>query len=118
MEADQFDLSDLISAAQTALRILEERQSVDTVIRSPRVTIKDKVTHIRNKLNSEGSATFSSLLGEDYTRVEVVVTFLALLELVRRYRIRAVQDANFSDIRIEPTEEWDDSEISDIDFEG
>ncbi len=46
--------------------------------------------------------------GEDYTRVEVVVTFLALLELVRRFRITAVQDDTFEDIRIVPTEDWDE----------
>jgi segregation and condensation protein A len=118
LEEDQFTLQDLIAAAQTALRVLEERQSVNTVIAKPRVTIREKITQIREKLNTEGSASFSSLLGADYTRVEVVVTFLALLELVRRYRIRAVQDNNFSEIRIEPTEEWDDAEILDIDFEG
>ncbi len=118
LEEDQFTLQDLIAAAQTALRVLEERQSVNTVIAKPRVTIKEKISQIKLRLNTEGSASFSSLLGEDYTRVEVVVTFLALLELVRRYRIRAVQDNNFSEIRIEPTEEWDDAEILDIDFEG
>jgi len=118
LEEDQFTLQDLIAAAQIALRVLEERQSVNTVITKPRVTIREKISQIRHRLNTEGSASFSSLLGEDYTRVEVVVTFLALLELVRRYRIRAVQDNNFSDIRIEPTEEWDDAEILDIDFEG
>lgn len=118
LEEDQFTLQDLIAAAQTALRVLEERQSVNTVIAKPRVTIKEKISQIRQRLKTEGSASFSSLLGEDYTRVEVVVTFLALLELVRRYRIRAVQDNNFSEIRIEPTEEWDDAEILDIDFEG
>jgi segregation and condensation protein A len=110
LEDGQFDLDDLMRAARTALRILEEKQSVDTVIRKPRVTMQDMMRHIRQKLNTEGSATFSGLLGEDYTRVEVVVTFLALLELVRRFRIKAVQDDNFDDIRIVPSDDWDKDE--------
>ncbi|MBN2045185.1 MAG: segregation/condensation protein A [Anaerolineales bacterium] len=117
LEDGHFDLEDLMRAARTALRILEEKQSVDTVIRKPRVTMQDIITNIRRKLSTEGSATFSSLLGDDYTRVEVVVTFLALLELVRRFQIKAVQDGTFDDIRIVPTEDWDESEEIEIDLE-
>jgi len=117
LEEDQFSLNDLIKAAQTAMRILEEKQSVNTVIRKPRITIQDKIAQIRQKLSLNGSATFSDLLGEDYTRVEIVVTFLALLELVRRFRITAVQDDIFQDIRIVPTEDWDEDEEIDIDME-
>lgn len=117
LEEDQFSLEDLITAAQNALRILDERKSVNTVIRKPRVTIQEKISHIREKISADGSASFTSLLGEDYTRVEVVVTFLALLELVRRYRIRAVQTENFTDIQIEPAEEWDESEEFNVEFE-
>ena len=117
LEDDQFSLQDLVKAAQTALKMLEERESVNTVIRKPKVTIREMITHIRSKLNTEGSATFSSLLGDDYTRVEVVVTFLALLELVRRFRIKAVQDDTFKDIRIERSEDWDENEALDIELE-
>ena len=113
---DQFSIQDLINAAQEAMRILEEKESVDTIVRAPKVTIKEKIQFIRKTINEEGSASFRQLLGEKYTRVEVVVTFLALLELVRRYRITAVQDDIFSDIRIEPAEYWDDAEDIVIDF--
>ena len=110
LEEGHFDLEDLMRAARTALRILEEKQSVDIVIRKPRITMQDMMAHIQQTINTNGSATFTSLLGEDYTRVEVVVAFLALLELVRRFRIKAAQDENFDDIRIVPTEEWDEDE--------
>jgi len=116
LEENQYSIQDLIAAAQTALKVLEERESVDTVVRPPKITIKEKIQHIRKTLNAEGSASFRMLLGEKYTRVDVVVTFLALLELVRRFRIRAVQDKIFSDIRIEPAEDWDQNEDGDIEF--
>lgn len=108
LEENQFTIQDLIKAAQEAMRLLEEKESVDTVVSAPKVTIKEKIQHIRNTLNTSGSASFRGLLGKEYTRVDVVVTFLALLELVRRFRIKAVQDETFSDIRIEPAEGWDD----------
>ncbi len=116
MADDSYSLQDLINAARQAMRVLEEKESVDTVVRPPRITIQEKITEIRRKLKTSGKASFNTLLGEGYTRVEVVVTFIALLELVRRFRIRAVQDTTFSDILIETTEDWDDMEEFDIDF--
>jgi len=113
---DQFSLQDLINAARHALRVLEEKETVDTVVRPPRITIQEKISEIRTKLRNAGASSFNSLLGEAYSRVEVVVTFLALLELVRRFHIRAVQDSTFSDILIESIEEWDDSEEIEIEF--
>lgn len=116
LQEDRYSLQDLMNAARHALRMLEEKESVDTVVRPPKITIKEKITEIRRKLKSAGNVSFTNLLGEGYTRVEVVVTFLALLELVRRYRIRAVQDNTFSDILIESLEAWDDNEDFDLDF--
>ena len=116
LEEDQYTLQDLINAAREALRVLEEKESVDTVVRPPKITIQEKITEIRRKLKLSRHASFNALLGEGYTRVEVVVTFLALLELVRRFRIRAVQDNTFSEIMIETTEEWDELDDFDIDF--
>jgi chromatin segregation and condensation protein Rec8/ScpA/Scc1 (kleisin family) len=49
--------------------------------------------------------------------MEVVVTFLALLELVKRYRVSAMQEGLFSDIQIAKLEEWKDDEELEIEFE-
>jgi len=113
---DKYSLQDLIKAARDALRVLEEKESVDTVVRPPKITIQEKITEIRRKLKLSRQASFNTLLGENFTRIEVVVTFLALLELVRRFRIRAVQDTTFSEIMIETTEDWDEVDDFDIDF--
>jgi segregation and condensation protein A len=116
LDEDQYTLQDLIQAAQEAMRLLDEKESIDTVVLAPKVTIREKINHIRHTLNTTGSVSFQRLLGDEYTRVDVVVTFLALLELVKRFRIRAVQDETFSDIRIEPTEDWDETEEFDLEF--
>ena len=57
------------------------------------------------------------MLGDKPTRLEVVVTFLALLELVKRYRVSASQDKLFSDIQITRLEEWGTDEDLEIEFE-
>jgi segregation and condensation protein A len=46
------------------------------------------------------SLRFSDLFGAMASRVEVVVTFLALLELIRLQQVRALQRSLFEDIEI------------------
>ena len=87
------------------------------VITAPRITIREKIALIAERLGMDRIATFNSLLGEKPTRLEVVVTFLALLELVKRYRVSARQDLLFSDIQIEKVEEWGSTEDLEIEFE-
>ena len=43
---------------------------------------------------------FSELFGEIASRVEIVVTFLALLELIRLKQVRATQADPFDEIEI------------------
>ena len=62
-------------------------------------------------------AHFRELLGENPTRIEIVVTFLALLELVKRYRVAAKQEGLFTDIEIERMPDWNPDEEIEIEFE-
>jgi len=62
-------------------------------------------------------SSFRGLLNQGASRLEIVVTFLALLELVKRYRIQARQEGLFSDIEIDRTEAWEEDEEIDIEFE-
>ncbi|NOH03494.1 MAG: segregation/condensation protein A [Chloroflexi bacterium] len=61
--------------------------------------------------------TFSGLVTDKATRVEIVVTFLALLELIKRYRVTAKQEQLFGDIEFERSEDWKDDEEIEIEFE-
>ena len=81
------------------------------------MTIREKIELISKKLGTAEHAHFKELLGENPTRIEVVVTFLALLELVKRYRVEAKQESLFSDIEIERTDDWNLDEEIEIEFE-
>lgn len=63
-------------------------------------TIEDKMQYIKNNVNRETEIIFYSLFDEDYTRAEVVTTFLALLELIKLKIIIVAQKDVFSDIFI------------------
>src|SRR5450759_2950045 len=74
-------LADLMAAAQDIFAEEAEKQALGTVISAPRITIREKIALIAERLGKNRIATFNGLLGQKPTRLEVVVTFLALLEL-------------------------------------
>jgi len=76
-------------------------QTTDSTALLPhRVTIEQKIEQIVACLTTSPSLTFRSLLTDVTSRVEVIVTMLALLELVRRRQVSVHQDQLFGEILI------------------
>jgi len=117
LDLSNITLADLMAAAEDVFMEEAEKQALGTIIAAPRITVREKITLIAARLGQSRNATFSGLLGHKPTRLEVVVTFLALLELVKRYRVSARQEMLFSDIQIEKLEEWGTDEDLEIEFE-
>jgi segregation and condensation protein A len=57
------------------------------------------------------------LINHENSRLDVVVTFLALLELIKRHLVRVSQDGLFGDISLEVSEAWDDLDELETEFE-
>ena len=110
-------IMDLIEAAREVYAQESEKQALGTVISAPKVTIREKIELISMKLGAAEHAHFRELLGENPSRIEIVVTFLALLELVKRYRVAARQEGLFADIEIERMDDWNPEEEIEIEFE-
>jgi len=110
-------LDDFIAAAEEVFTREVEVKALGTVITAPKVTIREKINVISKKMGETTHAHFKELLGENPTRIEVVVTFLALLELVKRYRVEAKQSGLFAEIEIERMAEWNTDEELEIEFE-
>lgn len=117
LDLSEITLTDLLEAAQTTFLQEKEKQSLGTVISAPRVTIRQRIAYISEALSRNKNSSFKTLVGPESTRLEVVVTFLALLELIKRYRVSAQQDALFGDINIERSEDWDLEEDFELEFE-
>ena len=81
------------------------------------MTIREKIDLIAKVMKEVEHSTFRSLLEPGASRLEIVVTFLAMLELVKRYHIQAHQEGLFDDIEINRMDEWKDDEEIDIEFE-
>ncbi len=117
LDMSDITLADLVAAAETIFSREREKVELGTVIRAPRVTIREKVYHITRLLGERERMTFRSMIDGAKSRLEVVVTFLALLELVKRYRVAAQQDALFSDIKIEAMGAFNEDEEFELEFE-
>jgi segregation and condensation protein A len=107
----------LIEAAQSALARAADKEPLGSVIAAPIVTIREKISLISRTLRQLQRASFRGLIGDAATRLEVVVTFLALLELIKRYRVQVRQDSLFSDIEIDKLEDWSEGEEIELEFE-
>jgi segregation and condensation protein A len=99
-------LFDLIAAFQKILSKASEREEL-TEIFEERFTVSDKIQAIRERLESQERIVFSSLFPEGSSRTEIVVTFLALLELIRMRQARVVQGDSFTEIEIHRSLETD-----------
>ena len=64
------------------------------------IPVEVRIREILDVLNSRSSVTFSELFKAEAGRKALVVTFLALLELIRLKQVRVAQPANFGEIHI------------------
>jgi len=117
LDLSNLTLADLLAAAKSAFEQEQEKQSLGTVITAPKITIREKIALIAERLGHTPHTKFGDLVGQSPTRLEVVVTFLALLELVKRYRVAARQDTLFGEIEIDRADEWDQNEELELEFE-
>lgn len=88
-----------------------ERQSISTVVERPKVTIKDKINQISNLFQSSDQLSFREILGDQFDRLDVVISFLAILELIKGNFVKVVQDGIFTDIQILREKEVDDMKV-------
>jgi segregation and condensation protein A len=117
LDLSHITLGQLVTAAEEAFAKEKSKRPLATVISAPRVTIREKIELITKVMKEMEHASFSSLVRGSTSRLEIVVTFLAMLELIKRYRVQAHQEGLFSEIELERLEEWVEDEEIDIEFE-
>ncbi len=91
-------LFDLLGAYREALKRLMPPPPVE--VRTQPKTLEQRVVEVLRDLQDGLWKPFQGLLGEIRTREELVLTFLALLELVRTGRVSLVQGEAFGEIRV------------------
>lgn len=91
-------LFELIDAFQKILERLPGDHKVD--LTDETVSIKDRMTQLVDILEKTGSASFDALFTGNARKAEIIVTFLAILELAKLCLIRITQDVQSGIIKI------------------
>lgn len=117
LDLSNLTLERLVAAAEEAFAKERNKKPLGSIIAAPRVTIREKIDLIVKTMKEVEKASFRSLLNQGASRLEIVVTFLAMLELVKRYRLNAHQEGLFGEIEIDRMEEWNEEEEIEIEFE-
>ncbi len=92
---------DLVAAVSAILKRFQERDQSRDVF-ADKWSVSEKIEYLRTEITSRPRIRFSELFQNATSRMEVVVTFLAMLELTRLKVLICTQADPFSEIEIGP----------------
>lgn len=93
-------IEDLLAAVRQILIMTPPAPLVNGTVSPITVTISGQIDLIERETAHGRSASFLQLLERATSRLEIIVTLLALLEMVKQLRVRIHQDGPFGDIII------------------
>ncbi len=91
---------DLINAVNVVLQRIAQKEASSREIFEDKWTVSEKIETIMKLIGERAQLKFSELFAEATSRTEVVVTFLALLELIRLKQIVCAQPETFGEIEL------------------
>ncbi|HKI71252.1 MAG TPA: segregation/condensation protein A [Verrucomicrobiae bacterium] len=95
----EVSLFDLINAVSNVLKRFQQREGGRDIFED-KWTVSEKIELLRQAVAAWPALRFSELFEQSTSRTEVVVTFLALLELIRLKHVVVSQPTPFSEIEI------------------
>ncbi len=99
-DSPKVGLYDLLEAFKKILdKTSEEPTHTITVLR---ITIEQRINHILSFLDNNKKVCFTDLFMDSPKRMVMIVTFIAILELIKLNRIKVLQRKNFSEIWVYP----------------
>lgn len=101
------DLYDLLTAFQEVIARANEMPREE--LKGVRFSVPEKMDYVLERVRGESQVSFFSLFAEDAPKGEIIVTFLALLELLRQHRVIVYQNASFHEITVLASKEEPDS---------
>jgi segregation and condensation protein A len=91
-------LFELIDAFQKILERIPDGHRIE--LTADEISVKDKISQIVEILEARASVTFLELFSDNPDKHEVIITFLAILEMVKLTLIRIIQNVKTGIIRI------------------
>jgi len=109
----------LATAFQRLLELQAKEEANSGILIPPaRVRVSERIAGIVELLRSHSNIYLSDVLENERSRIVIIVTFLAVLELWKRERIRVSQTTLFDPILLERGERWsEDEQVSEEELE-
>ena len=96
---DDVSLTDLMDAINNLLKRKELEKPIETKITKKELSVTERVNKIRSILKCKKEVNFDELF-DVQTKEEVIVSFLSILEMVKKNEITLTQDKNFNAIKV------------------
>lgn len=103
LPSSDLTLATIQSSVAGLLARMEKEVPLPEVRIRPLISIEAMMDTLRERVERAFSLSFAAFTGERAEKVEVIVSFLALLELVKQGSVEAVQHAHGSDIQLAHT---------------
>ncbi len=100
LDLGDISLADLVEAVRHALDVRPPIPSVSEVVAPFTITVAEKMALIEERLERHRRVSFNRLLAHAASRLEIIVTFLAVLELIKLKGIEVQQERLFGEIVI------------------
>lgn len=109
-----FNLDGLIAAFSKLLMRVDDKRRQENVLKEiPKdvFTVEEKIVHIKNVLLERQSVSFFEMFNSYYTKVELITTFQAMLELLKLQYMTVEQNGVFDDITLTIREDRNEEPI-------
>ena len=90
---------DLVNAVTNILKRFSEKEDLREIFED-KWSVSEKIELLRHRISQTTRLKFSEMFADATSRTEVVVTFLAMLELIRMKVLVALQSEDFGDIEL------------------
>lgn len=103
---NQFNLDKMLDAFAMILMRVEDKENPEASkkINRDRWTVAEKLAFLKGVLKENKEINFFSLFDENYSRLEVITVFMAILELLKFQYAEVVQTEKYGDIIIKAKE--------------
>ena len=97
-------LEGLLTALKNVIQSLPKAEKLPKVIVQKVISLEETIADLAKRVQGALRMSFKDFIKDKAEKVNVIVSFLGMLELVKRGVVNVQQTAHFEDISIETTE--------------
>lgn len=105
----------LESLTEVMVDFLRREKRKYTVVKRDRLSIKEKLLELKNRLEVGAKTTLTQLINTQGNRDEIVITFISILELARLNKLDVFQNEHSGDIYVEVVNSLDSFDVETAD---